>query len=303
MISLVIPVYNNNDCLNELQNAIHTVLGNENYEILFINDGSTDGSRETLNQLANNLQQVKVIHLAKNFGQHPAISAGFEHASGEILVLMDADLEDDPAHLPNLISSIKSGHDICFTIKEEPKSWSLKNLLSLIYHALVGSIFKEQNPSNLGTYRAFNKKVLNALLSYPERQILYGPLMHHMGFHRNFIKVKRNPRPHSSYTLLKRAQLAINSLIAYSDLPHRVFFWSGTTIFLLTIAYAIVSLTQYFFFGQQLMSGLTLVVMILLVMMSTLMTGLGIIGSYVFRVFQEVLHRPRYLIQEKRNLP
>ncbi|MCB0356415.1 MAG: glycosyltransferase family 2 protein [Bdellovibrionales bacterium] len=303
MISIVIPVYNNQNTLAELNLRIAQVLASEKYEIIYVNDGSSDSSEKLLNSLAQSNQTVKVIHLAKNYGQHPAISAGFEHATGNMIVLMDADLEDAPENLPKILQPIRSGYDICFTIKDEPKNFSPTKFLSLIYHWMIDLFLQDKNPKNLGTFRAFNKKVLEALLSFPERQILYGPLMHHMGFQREFVTLQRPLHSRkSSYSFAKKVKLAINSIISYTDLPHRIFFWTGTLIFILTLFYGLFSVVQYILWGQQLMSGMTLVVMILLIMMSTLMTGLGIIGSYVFRVFQEVLHRPRYLIQDKRNL-
>ena len=269
MISVIIPVYNNQNTLFELTEQLIETLKNYGVEIIYINDGSKDQSAEILNQLSDQNPMVKVIHLAKNFGQHPAISAGLEHATGEILILMDADLEDIPSNIPKLIQSIERGNDICFTIKIEAKKFTLNKLLSKSYHILIDSLLKEKNPTNLGTFRAFNKKVLNALLMYPERNILYGPLMHHLGFKREFILVERNTKyKYSSYTLNKRIQLAINSLISYSDLPHRIFLWMGSLIFLLSTMYGLISFIQYIYWGKQLMSGLTLVIMILLIILS-----------------------------------
>lgn len=254
MISIIIPVFNNQSTLIKLAEDIFKSLDNtpeEKLEVIFINDGSRDNSGLVLNELATKYPKIKVIHLARNFGQHPAISAGFENASGNIIILMDADLEDDPKNIPQLISSIRSGNDICFTIRDEPPQWNLVRLLSKLYHILVDLILKEKNPKNLGTFRAFNKKVLLALLSHPERLILYGPLMHHMGFKREFIKVQRHSNPRvSSYTLAKRIQLALSSIISYSDLPHKVFFWTGTFIFLMSSGYALLSFLQYLLLGK-----------------------------------------------------
>ncbi len=301
MISVVIPVYNNQDSLGNLSKQLQKELQTEEHEVIFINDGSYDNSEQLLNDLSLQSEKLKVIHFSKNFGQHPALSAGFDKAKGDIIVMMDADLQDDPKYISELIANIRDGNDFCFTIKNEKFRFNLLTILSWLYHKVIGLLLKSPTPPAIGTYRAFNKKILQALKNHPEYNILFGPLMHHMGYTRKYIDVDRAHSSVSSYTFGKRLNLALNSLISYSDLPHKLFFWVGLTLLSLTMFYGLASLVGYFIFNIRLMTGLTLLLMISLIMMSTLMIGLGIIGAYVFKVYQEVLSRPRYLIREERN--
>mgnify|MGYP002624494876 CR=1 FL=1 len=304
MISVVIPVFNNEDALAELNQKIFEALSDEDFEVIYVNDGSLDQSQKILESFAQSDQKVKVIQLSKNYGQHPAIGAGFEHAKGEIIVLMDADLQDRTSDLKMLVEEVRGGVDICFTRKSEVRPQFFLNLCSKLFHGLVDGLMKSNVPWDIGTYRAFNRKVLQAINSYPERGILYGPLMHHMGFTRKYVVVGRDPRfsGKSSYTLIKRIGLAVENLISYTNIPHKLFIGFGLILFITSSFYGLLTLVGYYFFDVRLMSGLTLVVMLLILLTSTIMVGLGIIGTYLFRVHQEVLQRPRYLIQQKINM-
>ena len=300
-ISIVIPVYNNAESLVELTRRIHGVLQERHYEIIYVNDGSRDDSLKVLRQLAEDYPSVFVISLTKNFGQHPAISAGFEHARGELLVLMDADLEDQPEYIPQLLDKLNHETDIVFTVKKQTNS----RFTSALYHACFSHIVKVSVPQGIGTFRAFSKKVLKAMLQFTEVNILFGPLMFYIGFKYTFVHIDASspPRRKSGYTFARRLLLAMNSLMTYTEFPHKVFSYFGMILIFLSMGYGSVIIVQYLLFGRSLPGGLTLIIVFLAFMFGSMMFSLGIQGFYVFRVFQEVLHRPRYLIDEIYNSP
>jgi glycosyltransferase involved in cell wall biosynthesis len=306
-VSIVVPVYRNADSLPELAQRMATALEatHPNYELILIDDGSPDASWSVIERLAKADQRVRGIRLSRNFGQHPAIAAGFDTARGDLIVLMDADLEDRPESLPGLLDRLGPGIDIVYTIKAGDSGES--RLTSALFHRVFSRIVAggASVPRNIGTLRAFNRKVLDAIKAHPEYDVLFGPLMFFIGFPSIFVEVERDLRRHgrSSYTFLKRLRLAVRSLISYTDLPHRVFLFFGATIVAAALLYAAVVVVQALLFGAQLPPGLTLIVLLNVLFIGTTMMGLGIIGSYVFRVYQEVLRRPRYIVAQRVNLP
>lgn len=307
-ISVVIPVYNNAAALRELTARLLATLGqcSRGYEIIYVNDGSRDNSFAILKELAAETPAVKVLDLSRNFGQHPAICAGFEHASGDITILMDADLQDRPEDIVNLVQKLRAENvDIAYTIKRSTDRKLTSRLTSTLYHYVFARIVKTNVPLNIGTFRAFNRKFLEAVLQFREVNILYGPLMFFMGFKSCFLELPYHDRPHgkSSYTFRKRLQLAVNSLISYTDVPHRLTMIFGVLLLLGSLVYGLVVTLQYLLFGASLPGGSTLILLVHCLTLGSVMMTLGVIGSYVFRVYQEVLHRPRYLVQERINVP
>jgi polyisoprenyl-phosphate glycosyltransferase len=303
MISVVVPVYNNGATVDELARRIGAALHPKAHEIIFVDDGSSDDSFSRLKQIAAATPEVKLISLARNFGQHPAISAGFEHAQGDAIVLMDADLQDRPEDIPPLLAKLRDGVDVVYTRKSHSAEGLAVRISSSLYHYVFSRVTRSRRFAGIGTLRAFTRKFLSAVLLYGERNILYGPLMVYMGFKSDFLDVVRDARQAgaSGYSFGKRLALAVNSLISYTDIPHRVSIYIGLVLFFGSAVYGAAVLLQYLIYGRALPAGFTLVLLMLTLMLGSLMISLGIIGSYVFRVYQEVLHRPRYLIAEKIN--
>ncbi len=305
-ISIVIPVYNNAQALQELSQLLASTLSKKfsNYEVVFVNDGSRDGSLALLKEIAANNSNFKVIELSRNFGQHPAICAGFEHATGDYVVLMDADLQDNPEDIPALYEAlIKDQVDVIYTVKKDEEKLFASRITSNLYHYVFSKIISTNVPLNIGTFRLFNRNFLEEVKRYKEVNILYGPLMFFIGFKSSYITLKYQDRKHgqSAYNFTKRLKLAVNSLISYTDIPHKLSTYFGSLILFGSLAYGLIVLGQYLFFGASMPSGLTLIVFILSIMLGAIMLSLGIIGGYLFRVYQEVLSRPRYHVREKIN--
>ena len=300
ILSVIVPVYNNAATLEELAERLRLAMGTTSYELLFINDGSRDESLDVLRRLAREHPEVVVLSFSRNFGQHPAISAGFERARGAQIVLMDADLQDRPEDIPTLLAALGSDVDVVYTVKQSDAS----GVTSRLYHFVFSRIVGRAIPADLGTFRAFTRKVLDALLRYPERAVLYGPLMMYMGFRAKYLNVRHDPRKtgRSSYSGRMRLALAVNSLVSYTNVPHQVLIWSGLLLIVGSFLYGLAVLFQYAILGIALPAGLTVIVMLIVVLGGAIMLSLGIIGTYVFRVYQEVLGRPRYLVNETINL-
>lgn len=301
-LSVIVPVYNNARSIDALCERLASALASFDYEVLFIDDGSRDNSLTLLKQAAASNPRVKVISFSRNFGQHPAIAAGLDHARGDVMILMDADLEDKPENIPSLVRTLNANAcEIVYTTKEgagRPGRDVMSNFYHLIFSRMVGVSL----PRQLGTFRAFTKKVLMALRQFPERHVLYGPLMFYVGFSYVIVPVERGDQSGSSYSFGRRLRLAVNSLLTYSDLPPIVFVTMGVLMVTLPMLYGLIVILQVAVSGRQLPAGLTFVVLLLCALMGCLMLAMGMIGVYVFRIFQEVLARPRYLINETTNV-
>jgi dolichol-phosphate mannosyltransferase len=309
LVSILVPVYDNAPYLVELVDRIRRALdGRRGYafEIVFANDGSRDDSWGVIQGLAAADRRIKALRLSRNFGQHAAISAALEHASGDLYVLMDADLQDRPEMIPALLDKMREGgHDIVYTLKMGGGEGWVKRSTSRAFHSFVGKSTKTDTVANIGTFRAFNHKVAGALLQYRERAIVYGPLMHTLGYDTAFLPVDRDERmgSRSSYSFRKRMALAFQSIVSYSTLPQRALLWTGGAISTATFAYLAVVVAQRLLGFEYLAEGLTLLTALLLFFIGVVMFSLGILGWYLFLIYSEVLSRPRYHVQQACNLP
>jgi len=303
MLSILVPVYNNADTLRELAARIAAALPGIDYEIVFVNDGSFDASAEVLQNLARDNARHKVILLSRNFGQHPAISAALEHAQGDAFVLMDADLQDRPEDIPALLAPLSGGNEVVYSTMRGTGQRP-QRLTSALFHYVFSRIVGVAVPPDIGTFRAFTARVRDALLQFPERRILYGPLMFYIGFRSTFVEVEHVQRPGraSSYTFGKRLALALNALLSYTDLPHRILVYLGVLLVLGSSLYGAITIIGYFWFGMALPQGLNLIVLLLVLVLGSLMASVGILGAYLFRVYEEVLRRPRYLVAGRINV-
>jgi len=219
--------------------------------------------------------------------------------------LMDADLQDLPEDVIDIVEKLQSDNvDIVYTTRQFTGN-AHNRFTSMLCHYVFGRIVKSHVPLNIGTFRAFNRSFLEAALKFKEFNVIYGPLMFYMGYKSSFLNLSRNDRPHgkSSYTFLKRLQLATNSLISYTDVPHKIAMAFGAMMLSGGLIYGILVGTEYFLLGAALPAGTTLVVLLLCLTLGSVMLTLGVLGTYLFRIYEEVLDRPRYLIQERINFP
>jgi len=306
-VSVVLPVYNTGGCLHELYERLTKTLEAKGYdfELLMVEDGGRDNAWEILEGIASKDSRVKAMQLSRNFGQHPAIAAAFENATGDAIILMDADLQDRPEDIPLLLEKLKGDIHIVFTVKQGSRESFATQLTSRLYHYVFSKLTRTHVPRDIGTFRAFTAEFLNAVMTYPERNILFGPLMFHVGFKSETVTVPHDERKtgKSGYSFSKRLKLAIDSILSYTDLPHRVLLNMGILTLTISGLYILALLGRYFLTSTPLPPGLTLLALLLTISLGVMMFSFGIIGTYIFRVYQEVLSRPRFLISRSINLP
>lgn len=295
-VSVVIPVYNNEVSLAELVERLVATLeaSGRDHEIVLVDDGSADGSWRLISEASARHSAVVGLRLSRNFGQHPAIRAGFERARGDLTILMDADLQDRPESIPTLIEALGPDDDAVFTTWESGDPELKERLTSRLFHGVYSKMVAVDLPRNVGTLRLITDRFRDAVLDYPESGAVYGPLMAQMGFNAAWVGVTRDQAQgrRSSYSLRRRFALAVNTLWSYSDIPYRAVSWLGSVLVAISLVYFVIVGAQYAINGPQVSSGLTLVIMIQLLLSGAVLVGLGVLGAYVFRVFREVLRRP-----------
>jgi dolichol-phosphate mannosyltransferase len=303
-LSLVIPVYNNAQALQELSDRLHVALSEitKTYEIIFIDDGSVDDSWRMIKSICKTDERVVGIRLSRNFGQHPAINAGMRRATGDITILMDADLQDRPEELANLLSPFKTENDLEIVYTQfQMETGSKSRLTSRIFSKVFTKLSGNNHPSNVGTYRAFTRKVRLALLEYPETGAVYGPLMVQMGFNQTFVQVSRSEAVGrgTSCTFGKRVALAISALIAYSAFLHWIVTLTGIALTIISAVFLSLMTIQYAIGDRTLMSGQVLLIGITVLLSGVSLMCTGILTAYITRIYQEVLSRPRFHVSQE----
>jgi polyisoprenyl-phosphate glycosyltransferase len=303
-VSVIIPVYNNASTIEELFDRLRVALEplTSEYEVIFVNDGSVDNSWQIIRSMCQRNAQCVGIQLSRNFGQHPAINAALHRASGDITVLMDADLQDRPEELSKLLARFDEDNEIDivytrFTLEAGGRS----RLTSRVFHTLYARVTNNSMPTDAGTYRAFTRQVRDALLDYPERSAVYGPLMVQMGFDHVYVPVSRSAAVgrKTSYTFAKRLSLAISALISYSSFLHWVVTLIGLGLTALSGIFLIAITVQYLMGTRVLVNGQLLLIGITVLLSGVLLMCIGILTAYTTRIFKEVLARPRYHVSRE----
>jgi dolichol-phosphate mannosyltransferase len=306
IVSVIAPVFCNAETLTELVERMVAALEStgKQFELILVDDGSRDRSWSVISDLARRESRLKGILLSRNFGQHAALAAGFQHAAGTSIVILDADLEDPPESIPPLLAELDDPEvDIVFTQKLGEQGTWLTRLTSRFYHGLFAYLTGTNVPKRIGTMRAFRRRVLESLLQFGERRVLYGPLMFYIGYSWRIVPHQRDPRSgRSGYTFARRLRLAADSIISHTDLPYRVLLAGGGIMSLGSTLYLVAVFVQRVVFGQQLPSGISLLVAINCLILGCCSGCSGILGMYTFRAFQELLDRPRYLIRQTANI-
>ena len=306
-LTIVSPVYRSDAIVPEFVRrtceAARQV--SEQFELLLVEDGSPDNSWAAIVDECTRDPRVKGVQLSRNFGQQPAITAGLSLARGEYVVVMDSDLQDDPAFIPVLYEKAREGYDIVFARKRIRQFGALRNLTTSLYYALLRWLASIEYDPHIGAYSIIARRVVDAFLEFGDYRRGYVVVLGWLGFRRSHVDVEHRERPigRSTYTPFALFTHAVTLAITYSDKPLRMSIYFGLTLstfsFLLGIWFAI----NYFTSNVgQLALGWTSVILSHLFMSGLLLISLGVVGLYIGRIFEQVKHRPIFVVRETRNL-
>jgi polyisoprenyl-phosphate glycosyltransferase len=300
-ISVLIPVYNNKDILDELHKRLVQVLLQicGNYEIVFVDDGSQDGSWKKIEALKKQDDHIVAIKLMRNFGQQNAIAAGFEHVLGDIVVLMDSDLQDRPEDIPKLVDALLK-NDASMAIakwKSRRDDW-FKKSVSRLFYRVSQRITKIKHLPNLGVFRAIRREVVEELKKYQEKTSSTLSLLYWIGMDYTTVDLARDKRfaGKSGYTLKKMLKLAMDRIFSFSMFPIRVAIYTGLIVSVLSFMLGLGLIIRNFF--GNVAPGWTSIIVLVLFFFGINFIFLGIIGEYLGRVFMESKQRPKYIINK-----
>ncbi len=300
VISIVTPVFEENENLPTLYQRLVAVLDTteQPFEIVFVDDGSRDGSLDIMRDLAARDVRVVVVELARNFGHQVAISAGLDYARGDAVVVMDADLQDPPEVLPQFIAKWREGHDVVYAIRERRKEGPLKQLAYKTFYRLLQRIASIQIPLDSGDFCIMDRKVVDLLVGMPERNRFVRGIRSWVGLDQVGLAYERHARyaGREKYTFSRLIYLALDGLISFSFIPLRAISLLGFAVSALSIFLAIGYAIQKLTVGLNPPGFATTVVAIFFLAGIQLIT-IGVIGEYVGRIFEEVKRRPLYVVR------
>lgn len=297
-VSVVMPVFNEVAILTPLTAAVRNALQEHcaELQIVYVNDGSSDGSTEALDQLANLYSEVCVVHLSRNFGHQPAVHAGLEYADGDVVVLMDSDMQDDPQALPLFLDSWEAGNDVVYAQRRNRKESLPKKFLFHSFYRILNAISDSPIPSDAGNFSLMDRRVIDAMMRLPESDRYLPGIRSWTGFRQVGVPVDRLARhddqPRVSMVGLFR--LAKTAIFSFSSFPLTVF--NGIAALSGAVCLFCMSFVIYHkAFTGAAIPGWTSIVMIASFFGALNALGIGILGEYVIRIYDQVRQRPLYV--------
>jgi dolichol-phosphate mannosyltransferase len=301
--SIVVPAYNEENTLAEFYARLAKVLQSLDggSEILFVNDGSTDETEKILQQLHQKDSRVRILHLSRNFGHQVAITAGIDLAQGRACLIMDADLQDPPEVIPEMVRLWHAGFEVVYGLRKKRLGESRFKLAtaSLFYKALK-HLAHIEIPQNVGDFRLLDRKVVDALKTLPERNRFVRGLVSWVGFRQTDLLYERDGRfaGETKYPFLKMLQFALDGITSFSATPLRLATWMGLLCSFASFLLILWVIGAKLFTDRTVLGWASLMVAVLLIGGVQLLT-IGILGEYIGRIFDEAKQRPLYLIREK----
>ena len=300
LISVVVPVFNEAAVLPELFRRLTLCLVGfaSNYEIVFVDDGSTDKTSEILADFVSNSERIVAVHLSRNFGHQQAITAGLDTASGEIVCVIDGDLQDPPELIPDLVAKIQSGFDIVYTVRRKRDETFAKRILYHLFYRVLRLLSSVHIPLDSGDFCAMSRRAVDHLASLPERHRFLRGLRSWIGFRQTYIEYERPRRQTDTtkYTVRKLINLALDGLLSFSSRPLRLIALLGALI--ATGALLMAGFYIFLKVGRGMTPpGFTTIIVALFFLGGVQLFTLGLLGEYIWRIFEEVKGRPLYIVQ------
>jgi len=302
VLSIVVPVFNEEAVLHETYRRLTAVMEKlkEPYELLFVNDGSKDKSGVILEELAQKDRRVRVVHFARNFGHQAAITAGMDYAQGEAVVVIDADLQDPPEVILEMVAKWREGYEVVYgkRIKREGETFFKRFTASLFYRFLQ-RMTNVDIPLDTGDFRLLDQKVVEIMRLLREKNRFVRGLVSWVGFRQIALPYVREKRfaGETKYPLRKMLKLAWDGITAFSDKPLKVASYIGFTLSLLSFIYLLVVLIGKLF-GQSTVPGWASIVVINLFFNGVILIILGVMGEYIGRIYDEAKNRPLYIVEK-----
>lgn len=301
LISFVVPFFNEGQNVEAFHEAITdtTVRLTHSLEFVYVNDGSTDDTLARLRAVADADPRVTVINLSRDFGHQKAITAGMDIASGDAVIIMDADLQDPPAVALELIARWEEGYDVAYAQRRTRKDTWFKRTTADAYYRLLERIGDVKIPRNTGDFRLMDRKVVDEVKKYREHDRYLRGIVASVGFKQVAVPFDRDERLHGEthYPLNTMIRLAMDGILGFSTFPLTIISRLGFVTALISVLWMLQIVVHKLFFPQDLVQGWSLLMVAVLLMGGVQMMILGVLGSYIGRIYREVQDRPIYAIE------
>ena len=304
LISVVIPVYKSAESLEELALRLNSSLSSitNDFEVILVNDGSPDNSWEIISKISDNDPRFVGVRLSRNFGQHPAITAGLTHSTGEWIVVMDCDLQDQPEEIPRLFDKTKEGFHQVVAVRIKRQDNFIKKSFSFIFLRLLSRLSGQNINHRVGNFGIYHRVVIDTIIKMPEHSRTFTLHTKWVGFHRFELEVEHSSRKHgkTSYSFRKLVSLGINSVLHHSDKPLRMAVTSGFIISLVSLIYAVLIIGRNIFWNISVV-GWTSLIVTLTLSTGMIMSTIGVVGLYIGKIFEETKGRPIFIVEKITN--
>ena len=310
-ISAVLPLFDEQENIPEVYRRTTATLAGltTEYEILFVNDGSADGTLPMLEQLAATDPRVRVIDFSRNFGHQVAISAGMYYAAGDVVALLDADLQDPPEELGRFIDAWRDGYDVVYAVRRNRKEGVVKRAAYFVFYRLWKTTASVPVSLDSGDFCVLDRRVVDVFNALPERARFLRGLRSWIGFSSIGLEYDRPVRSagDSKYSWFRLIRLAFDGLVSFSRLPLQLMSVVGVAVATLSGVALLITfiegLGNFTFFGREPATGFTRIVMSILFLSGVQLIFLGVIGEYIGRIFEEVKQRPLFVVRQLIGFP
>lgn len=305
-VTVVVSVYNEEQALPKFFEAVKTVLDQVawDYELLFVNDGSTDGSLEILERMAASDGRVKLVSFSRNFGHEAAMIAGLDYSSGDLVICMDADLQHPPECIPQILAAAEDGCDVITMVRTRNRSAGLiKEAASAAFYRVINALSDVQFEANASDFFAVSRRAAEVLKgSYREKVRFLRGYVQNLGFKKAKLEYEAGVRVagESKYSIRKLFSFAVNTILCFSNLPLRLGIYAG--VFTGSLGFLVMIYTIYTWVRVGTPDGYATIVVLICFMFAVLFLMVGIIGEYIAILFAELKDRPIYIVEKTENI-
>ena len=304
LLSVVAPVYNEEATIEEFYARVCAALDGLRFEIVLVDDGSTDASDAELHKLASTDPRVRVVQLSRNFGHQTALTAGLDHARGDAVVMLDADLQDPPELIPRMLDHWRAGCDVVYAVREQREGESrFKLATARWFYSLFDRLAQVELQHNSGDFRLLDRRALDALLSMRERNRFLRGMTVWVGYRQAAVPYSRDRRfaGKTKYTIPKMLRFSLDAISSFSHRPLQLATLLGFLIS--TLAFIAIPIVIVLRILGSYLPGFSSLTIAVLLLGGIQLIAIGIIGEYVGRIYDEVKGRPLYLVSSRVNIP
>ena len=307
-ISIVIPLYNEEEVLNECYTRIKVVcnsLDNYEHEIIFVNDGSKDKTLNILEQIAQNDKSAKVISFSRNFGHQCAVTAGLKYITGDAIVIIDSDMQDPPELIPEMVKLWEQGNEVIYGKRKKREGESrFKLLTASVFYKTLNALADVDIPKNTGDFRLVDRKVVDTINSMPEHNKFLRGLFSWTGYKQYAFEYERKERfaGKTKYPLKKMLKLATDGIIGFSTKPLKILGGLGLFSIFISFVILIYSLLSFIFKWNNIMPGWTSIMVAITFFAGVQLLSIWMISEYIGRIYDETKGRPQFIIDKTINI-